>query len=149
MKVGGTATREAKLITKAQIDWVTDTFDRLKIEEFHHGACTGGDALMHKLALERGIPIFVHPPVNMKYVAPECIEPGVPGVMILPAKPYHNRNRDIVFATEGLIALPKQDFQPGEMYWGGTWYTVNYAERMRKPVIICHPNGKIDKREGE
>jgi hypothetical protein len=64
---------------------------------------------------------------------------------VLAAKPPLHRNRDIVAATTGLAVLPKQDRKPPPLQWGGTWYTVNYAERMNRSIVICWPDGRVEK----
>lgn len=114
----------------------------------HHGACVGADAYAHKLAVERNFRIVVHPPVKTKFLARECLIEG-PLVTVLPAKPYLNRDRDIVGRTEGVVATPKNHEPQGIDFRsiGGTWYTINYALRSNRPVIICYPSGVIDKRE--
>jgi hypothetical protein len=143
MKLGFTGTREGA--SENQKQWLADVFDQLKIDVLHHGACVGADELAHVLAIERKIPVVVHPPVNPKYVAALCLT-GSAHVTIMPAKPYLNRDRDICSATQGLIALPRQLREPPPLQWGGTWYTVNYAVRLNKMVIICYPDGRIEKR---
>lgn len=146
MIIGFTGTREA--ITKQQDAWLTTTFDTLKIDTLHHGACTGADAFAHNLAIERGISIVVHPPIKTKFLAAECVIPRN-NIVVLPAKPYLNRNRDIVGCCQGLIALPKNHEPPVNTdAIGGTWYTINFAQqRANKPVIICYQDGKVEKRE--
>jgi hypothetical protein len=146
MRLGFTGTREQ--ITDAQKDWLATVFDQLQIDVLHHGACVGADAYAHSLAVERMIPVVVHPPIKTKYLAAECLL-DMPGVTILPAKPYLNRDRDIVGCCEGLVALPKnKEPQLNTDYIGGTWYTIRYAqERYNRPVMICYPDGEVEKRE--
>lgn len=147
MIIGFTATREG--LTNQQLAWLVRVFeDTQHITEVHHGACIGGDAAVHAQAIENGVPIFVWPPTNPKYIAVECLTPH-PLVTVHPGMPYLDRDRQIVKATAGLIALPKHDEQPDRMYWGGTWYTVDFAERMNKPVIICYPKGVVEHRYPE
>ena len=54
-------------------------------------------------------------------------------------KPPLDRNRDIVDACDVLIATPK-DFV--EELRSGTWATVRYARKQRKPLVIVWPNGE-------
>lgn len=148
MKVGFTGTREG--LTNKQMAWLVTTLEDGSITEVHHGACVGADASVHALALECGLNIHVWPPVNPKFLAAECVRldvrHGHSDITIHAAMPYLDRNREIVGATAGLVGLPKQDVQPDKMNWGGTWYTVDFAERMNKPVTICHPNGIVEQR---
>lgn len=143
MKLGYTATRG--VLSQAQMRWLLTFLDDVvkegEVEEVHHGACVGGDLEMHLAALERGIPIVVHPPVKTNFLALQCLEPH-PLVKVLPAKPYLNRDRDIVVAADAVVGLPSRAENDG----GGTWYTVNYAVRLLKPVVIVHPDGHVEKR---
>lgn len=146
--IGGTGSRDG--VSDAQRAWVYGTFeDGIRdgtITGLHHGACTGADAFLHEVALESGMHIDVWPPNVTKYLAGQCIV-AHPLVTVHPSMPYLNRDREIVRGgTAGLIALPRQDFQPGRESWGGTWYTVDFAERLGRPVVICYPNGKVEKR---
>lgn len=147
MIIGFTGTRDG--LTNQQLAWLVTTFETGKqdgtIQEVHHGACVGADAAVHAQAIELGIPIHVWPPVNMKYVAVETLT-GHPLVTVHPRMQYLDRDRQIVGRTAGLVALPKHDKQPERMLWGGTWYTVDFAERMSKPVIICYANGVVEQR---
>jgi hypothetical protein len=150
MIIGFTGTREK--LTDAQLGWLYTTLETGKadgtITELHHGACQGADLAAHQAALDVELKVHVWPPVNPRYVAPECLTPH-PLVTVHHAMPYLNRDREIVRATYGLIALPKHDEQPSRELWGGTWYTVDFAERMNKPVIICYPKGVVEQRKPE
>lgn len=147
MKLGLTGTREG--ITQSQLLWVTNVFDNLQISVLHHGCCVGADASGHELAVARNIPVIVHPPVKTRFIASQCLDAKGGLVTVLPAKPYLNRDRDIVVLTDGLVALPKNHEPPSYELEGigGTWYTVRFAVRMNKPVMICYPDGQVEKRE--
>jgi hypothetical protein len=150
MIIGTTGTREG--LTNQQLAWLATTFETGKqdgtIAQVHHGACIGADAAVHAQALELEIPIHVWPPINQKYAAVGCFVPH-PLVTVHRAMQYLDRDRQIVSAAYGLVALPKHNEQPERMLWGGTWYTVDFAERMGKPVIICYPNGVVEQRNPE
>lgn len=111
----------------------------------HHGACVGADAAVHAQAVEYGHHVEVWPPTKRNYLAVECVSPH-PLVTVHPAKPYLDRDREIDRAAEVLVALPKQNEQPDRLYWGGTWYTVDFMERLLKPVTIVYPNGAVEQR---
>jgi hypothetical protein len=146
MIVGFTGTRDP--ITEEQREWLHFTLDNLQVDEAHHGACVGADLEFHSACVRRHFVIKVHPPIKTKFLAVECLTKR-PGVTVLPAKEYFPRNRDIAGVCDGLIALPKHLTRPlSEMHWGGTWYTVDYAQRLFKPVIICYPDQRIEKLEG-
>jgi hypothetical protein len=54
--------------------------------------------------------------------------------------PYPDACRAIVDGTHYLIATPQFMYKNP----GGTWFTINYARRQRKPRIIIWPNGSVD-----
>lgn len=100
--------------------------------EFHHGDCIGADADAHDLvrALDPGIRIVLHPPaITTKRAWKQ-------GDDVLPAKPYLDRNRDIVDACEVLIACPKET---EETLRSGTWATIRYARAVGKPRVLLIP----------
>lgn len=146
--LGVTGTREA--ITAAQRNWLNQKIRGLGIAELHHGACVGADLEAHVIAADYGAPIVVHPPVDQKLAAAECLKRGMPGITVLPAEPYHKRNRAIVAASDLLLALPNSPYRARS----GTWYTVLHAtgrvdEHVLKraiPVHICYPNGRTETR---
>lgn len=132
-RLGFTGTRKEP--TEAQLDWLWTEI--AQYDELHHGACVGADYCAHQAALSSGIAgecLVVHPPENdrlrMTYD---------PRALWLPAKPYLVRNRDIVDATDVLIALPDGP----ERRESGTWSTVRYAAKLRRPVTICYPDGTV------
>jgi hypothetical protein len=59
---------------------------------------------------------------------------------VLPVKGPLARNRDIVHASDKLIAAPKSR----TYRTGGTWHTIGYAQKEGKPVTIVWPDGSID-----
>lgn len=122
---------------------------------FHHGACIGSDAAAHWLAIDAAVPlIVVHPPVNTKAMMDLDIPRtatrwsggrltyvvGHTRIVIMAAKPYHDRDRDIVDAAERVITTPAGP--PTER--SGTWFTINYALSQHKPISLCYPDGEED-----
>lgn len=103
---------------------------KYKNATLHHGDCIGADTLAHAIALELGFSIVVHPPINNSMRAFCHFESGH---SMLP-KPYLERNKDIVDATELLIACPNDPLQ--EELRSGTWATIRYARKQGKEVII-------------
>jgi len=107
--------------------------------EMHHGDCVGADAEAHAIAVDCGYCPVLHPPTNYSKRA-WC---EVPAHLIRPEKPYLDRNRDIVDSTIALIATPAEyEEQPR----GGTWYTVRYARKRGKVVVLIRPDGIIEQR---
>lgn len=106
-----------------------------KDQWFHHGDCIGADAEGHNFAYELGYHIFVHPPIKNEVRAFKTN-----AVKYLPPKSYFARNRDIVDASEVLLATPATDFETQ----GGTWYTINYAKKKNKPIYIIYPEKDVE-----
>lgn len=122
MKIGFTGTQRG--MTDTQRTRVAELLKRAS--EFHHGDCVGADAQAHELALALKIPIVIHPPENPNKRA------WCQGGLVLPPKPYLERNQDIVDQTEILIATPFE----AETLRSGTWATVRYARRRGIPIWI-------------
>jgi len=95
---------------------------------FHHGDCKGADAEAHEIALSVGCMIIIHPPVKriMRAYCKGARE-------VLPPLEYLERDRAIVDSTIGMFAAPKSD---KEELRSGTWYTVRYARKTNKTVIL-------------
>ena len=104
--------------------------------EFHHGDCVGADAEAHDIADECGYGIIIHPPKDYAHRAWK----EVPRHMMKSEDSYLSRNRAIVNSTISLIATP---FEAEEQPKGGTWYTVRYARKAGKAVVLILPDGKI------
>lgn len=101
------------------------------IAEFHHGDCIGADADAHDMVAEHGVKIVIHPPdIPMK----RAFRKGT----ILPEKPYLVRNRDIVDASDVLLATPRENY---EQRRSGTWSTIRYAQKCGKSILLIWPNG--------
>jgi hypothetical protein len=127
-KIGFTGTQRG--MTEIQAETISNYFgDGV---EFHHGDCTGADEQAHRLAKAAGCLIIIHPPINPNKRA-FCIADN-----ILPQKDYLDRNHDIVDATELLLATPGEQ---EEQLRSGTWATIRYARKWKKPTIIIYPNG--------
>jgi len=136
-KVGFTGTRVN--ITKEQTKAFKKLIKSFNMIEFHHGDCVGWDAEAHKtikkMKLPHHVEIVIHPPHYNGYRA-YC-----KGHLVLPTKPYLDRNKDIVDQSDMLIACPAGK----EKLSSGTWSTVRYARKKDKPVYIILPNGKVKK----
>ena len=89
------------------------------VSEFHHGDCAGWDEQCYTIAKHYGIKTVAHPPDDDKFWAHTKSD------IILPPKPYLDRNKEIVRAVDFLIAAPDGP----EKQRSGTWSTVRYAKR--------------------
>jgi hypothetical protein len=114
--------------------------DRVGPMVLHHGCCVGVDEQAHWFALEAGVGSIGHPPINKSLMM------RIDGLAVQfdgfrPAKPYLDRNRDIVDESEVLIVVPKEEPVEGLQATGGTWYTYRYARRFGRPTKIIWPDG--------
>ena len=137
MKIGFTGTRRG--LTPAQKDALSDTLINIAADtaEVHHGMCVGADDEFHNMVreLDPGIRIVGHPPDDTKFFAPaEC------DVMWSP-KPYLERNKNIVYKCDVLIACPNGP----EKQRSGVWATVRSGRSSRKPIVIIWPNGEVER----
>lgn len=138
MKVGFTGSSQ-KALSPLQAQFLINYAQVAQIEEFHHGDCIGADAEAHDIFHMAGIPIMIHPPENPAKRAFK-LTPGYTGGLqngLLPPKPYLKRNRDIVMATDVLIACPAGP----EILHSGTWSTVRFARSLGRRIFIIMPEG--------
>lgn len=98
----------------------------------HHGDCKGADAEAHAIAVELGWDIIIHPPVK-RIMRAYCGD----GAIILPPMDYLARDQEIVRNSNFMFAAPKSDKEEKR---SGTWYTVRYARKMGKRVILLNRN---------
>lgn len=139
MKHGFTGTRNKP--TPVQIFVMHRWLQRMlgEDDEFHHGDCVGADESAHGFVtnlqvLRPGLIVVGHPPVDESRRAfCLCDQTWMP-------KPFLDRNHDIVNATDWLLALPATE---QEVQRSGTWATIRYARRQRKPIVIIYPDGHV------
>lgn len=131
MKVGFTGTQDG--MTPAQRQSLRKLMDSMPISEFHHGSCVGADEQAHQLALNR-CSVHVHPSTIAAKTAP-CV-----GFRMYPPRPPLDRNHDIVDATSTLIGCPRGE---DEELRSGTWATVRYARKKKRPIILVLPDGRV------
>jgi hypothetical protein len=104
--------------------------------KFRHGDCIMADHAAHEIVRRvlPNVPIHGHPPSrDVKRAFCDTDEQSKP-------KPYLDRNRDIVFECDELLAMPKD---MTEQERGGTWYTIRQARLARKPITIFWPDGSV------
>ena len=130
-RVGFTGTRQG--MTGFQREVVRKVL--LTAMEAHHGDCQGADAEFHELATAGGIETVIHPPEDDKLRA------WCRGDMVLLAKPYLERNKDIVDLVDVLVACPKEAKEPRIKRGSGTWQCIGYARRVGRRTLIVWPDG--------
>lgn len=108
---------------------------------FEHGDCVGADSQSH-YAVFYCLPdtkIRVHPPEKPEHKANCLLRPG--DEVLSPAS-HLKRNRNIVEATTIMTATPPSMV---ELERGGTWYTIRYARKLNRPLVIVFPDGSVVK----
>lgn len=105
------------------------------VDTLHHGDCIGADALAHSIAVEYGIKIVVHPPLNERKRAWMR-----DGAEVRARYEYLERNQHIVDECDHLIAVPYTNV---EVPRSGTWSTVRRARKANKPLTIVWPDGSV------
>lgn len=101
----------------------------------HHGDCVGADANFHAIAKERGASVHGHPPVDETHRA------FCPFDYAYPPLTHMARNRKIVEASEIMIATPREET---EQEYGGTWKTVRMARKLKRPLALVLPDGRVE-----
>lgn len=129
MRIGFTGSREG--MTLLQCKKLRERITELQPEEFHHGDCVGSDEIAHGIVREAApeCKIIVHPPAKAKLRA------FCEGDYHYRAKPYLERNRNIVSLTDLLIATPSGP----EKRRSGTWATIRYARDLNLNIEIIYP----------
>lgn len=136
--VGFTGTREG--MTKPQLATVCSLLGVVGVDEGHHGDCVGGDAQFHGLCMGR-VPVVIHPPANARLRA------WCKGAFrVEQAKPFLERNKDIVRESTVLIGAPKEMHEPNTIVGSGTWSTIRYGWSRAIPVYVVLPDGELYER---
>jgi len=144
--VGFTGTREGMTSEQCSAFYqVISELPEFEIE-FHHGDCIGADDnaadIFDDWRHEPGegeLRIVCHPPIDATHRAwnKRADETRKP-------KTHFARNRDIVDESEMLIACPQYMGPITKDTKGGTAYTVNYARKQKKRIVIIRPDGSIE-----
>lgn len=139
MVVGFTGTREG--MTIKQLVRISQKLAELQKSGFSrakHGVCIGADEDFHVLAKAIGFYAIGHPGVNKFGKCPTRAD--VVCDEMLPEKPFLVRDKDIVDGSKIMLATPKG---PEELR-SGTWATVRYARKQKKPLMIVYPDGRVE-----
>lgn len=122
-------------VTGSRFDRPSEKVERLRsllvewgATELHFGDCNGWDRQSFEVARDLGLKTVAHPPTDPKMRA------FCPADVILPERPYLDRNKAIVHAVDRMIAAPDGP----ERQRSGTWSTIRYAKRVgRRGVILA------------
>lgn len=149
--LGFTGTRNG--LTDAQVATFTRLVGQCRPGHFFHGACVGADTDAARIVagvLKGEVTITANPgkPAGggpNEFLSREAMDLSH---YAEPAKGHFQRNRYIVDMCDALVACPWQDKRPAKGTGGGTWYTVEYAEKVGKRVAIIWPDGSESFSEG-
>jgi hypothetical protein len=130
VKVGFTGTRYGMNSIQAKI--FAEFIGSLPLTEFHHGDCLGADHQAHDIVrhVHPAAMIVGHPPIAKTGRAYCKFD------LEFEAKPYIERNHEIVDSTQFLVATPKE---VQEKLRSGTWSTVRYADKLGRKMLIILP----------
>lgn len=136
--VGFTGTRNG--MSSRQRDTVSALLRRLEPRRGglylvgHHGDCAGADAEFHDMLRTMSHTFVIgHPPHDPRLRAHCQFDEE------RPPKGYLTRNRDIVDEADVMIATPYEAVRQAR---GGTWYTIDYAVELGRPLAIVLPDGE-------
>jgi hypothetical protein len=116
--------------------------------EVHHGACTGLDQFTHHHMSTQLVITHVHPPTDKKFSA-ESVLLRHPRRVDHEAKPYGERNQDIVDEADVLFGAPKFPEDHPQSKRSGTWQTIRKADAAGKLVLYADGNGDVYRYERE
>jgi hypothetical protein len=106
-------------------------------EFFMHGMCVGADEIAHHLAFGLGYKCVGLPSNRFNKVAK--LDLGELYQTYSPAEPLA-RNKLIVEQCHLLLACPETT---QEEQRSGTWMTIRYARKLRRPLILIMPTGEL------
>lgn len=133
MKLGFTGTRNG--MTEMQSQFVFNAMMDCNPDEVHHGMCIGSDEELDGMTdYLSGATVIGHP-ANIPSMRGNCSCD-----VVLEEKPPLDRNKDIVDATDTMIAAP----DGAERLRSGTWSTIRYAHKKGKRVYVVYPSGKTE-----
>jgi hypothetical protein len=136
MRIGFTGTRQG--MTSAQKLAFLQILAMMKATVLVHGDCVGADADAHRTAHAVGMEVEIRP-CNFLNMRAHCEG----ATKTYPVTTALARNRDIVDRCDAVIATPAT---AEEQSRGGTWYTIRYALKIKRPLFIIDPDGQTHER---
>lgn len=140
VKIGFTGTRDG--IREEHEKLIVGILDKYSKDSVIvlHGDCVGSDTQFHDICMRYRakdssvrMRIYIYPPTNKTMCGNNAINIEN-GDMRMTARPYLDRNKDIVNNSTVLIACPKN--KEIEEWRSGTWSTVRYARKTGVDVIL-------------
>lgn len=122
----------SKLIEPFDLSWVSAV----------HGDCVGADEDFDKIVEPKGIRRLIYP-CTYEGMRAFCKDAHF---VAEPKRPMQ-RNRDIVARAHVMIATPPNYVKIKR--GSGTWATIGFTRRAKKPLYIVFPNGKIQEENVE
>jgi hypothetical protein len=138
MIVGFTGTSK-RALTPEQRHSLRVVLRNLGVEEFHHGGCIHADAEAQEVvkSIDPNVQVFIYSS-NREHTW--SLDSFLNADTVYAPKHPLTRNKDIVRASERLVACPKL-MVPEQR--SGTWATIRYAKKQEKEVTIIWPDGTI------
>lgn len=141
MKVGFTGTRQR--LTSDQYTALFKWIAKTPMDEFHHGGCLGADATAVDIVDRKWGKCVIHMyPCHLRGMTSE--NASRLSQVTHDVKPPLDRNRDIVNASDVLLACPDGP----ERVRSGTWSTVRFARKLNRHIVIVWPNGTVTEENG-
>ena len=133
IKIGFTGNRYGlRPDQKTQIEDLLDKYDHITVS---HGDCVGSDTDFHLLCIsykyrhpEKTVTVHIYPPDNPR------LRGFNKGDVVMPEKPYLQRNMDIIKNCSLLIGCPVDKNK--EEQRSGTWSTIRQARRLKLTTYI-------------
>jgi hypothetical protein len=134
MKLGMTGTQHG--LTVEQIQFASDALMGWKDSDnvLHHGDCIGADVKLAEIAHALGYWVVAHPPTDPKKRAYHASD------LIMPERPYLERNHNIVHVSKLMLAFPKEYTE--QWRGSGTWATIRYTRKRKTMLVIAWPRGE-------
>ena len=119
--------------TRKEINHLTSIIEYEDVAQFLHGDCIGVDVEAANIAMDLGFEIVCFPPVEKALRAFHNSD------IIHPPQTYMKRNRDIVDNSDIMFGIP---WEMRHQDQGGTWYTIDYSIKKKKPTNILYPRSE-------
>jgi hypothetical protein len=122
---------------KTQVRGLLTEYKALGAVTFMHGLCIGADEQAARIAKELGYRVVAHPGYSLKNPKNRLFRSDFRGNdEVRPEEPFIRRDRNMVNESHRMIAAPRSK---EEEMRSGTWTTVRYAKKKKKPMDMVYP----------